>query len=104
FVYLAINEKNILALYLVVFIENFSGGIGDAIFVGYLSGICNLKFTSTQYALFSSIASVSRSFLSSFSGFYADKLGWSNFFVFSAILSLPAIILLVILGKKTFKK
>ncbi len=103
FVYLAINERNISALYFVIFIENFSGGIGDAIFVGYLSSICNLKFTSTQYALFSSIASISRSFLSSFSGFYADNLGWSNFFVFSAILSLPAIILLIILGKKNIK-
>ncbi|MFM8186793.1 MAG: AmpG family muropeptide MFS transporter, partial [Alphaproteobacteria bacterium] len=62
------------------------------------------KFTSTQYALFSSIASISRSFLSSFSGFYANYLGWSNFFIFSAILSLPAIFLLIILGRKNFKK
>ena len=103
FVYLAINQKNISALYVVVFIENFSGGIGDAIFVGYLSSICNLKFTSTQYALFSSIASISRSFLSSFSGFYANNLGWANFFIFSSLLAIPAIILLIVLGKKSFK-
>jgi PAT family beta-lactamase induction signal transducer AmpG len=104
FVYLAINGKSIPYLYFVVFVENFCGGIGDAIFVGYLSSICNLKFSSTQYALFSSISSIARSFLSSGSGFYAGNLGWVNFFIFSALLVIPAIAFLIILSKNLRKK
>jgi PAT family beta-lactamase induction signal transducer AmpG len=99
FVYLAVAEKNLGSLYFVVFVENFCGGIGDVIFVGYLSSICNLKFSSTQYALFSSISSISRSALASFSGFYASSFGWINFFIFSGLLAIPAIALLIILNK-----
>ncbi len=106
FIYLATTDKSLSSLYAVVFIENFCGGIGDVIFVGYLSSICNLKFSSTQYALFSSISSISRSTLSSFSGFYASSFGWVNFFIFSGLLAIPAIALLIILNKNnvSYKK
>jgi PAT family beta-lactamase induction signal transducer AmpG len=97
FLLLAIIGKNNDLLYLVVFIENFCGGLGDAIFVGYLSSICNLKFSATQYALLTSVASISRSFLSSLSGVYAYEFGWESFFIFSTILAIPAIALLIIL-------
>jgi PAT family beta-lactamase induction signal transducer AmpG len=103
FVYLAINGKNISYLYFVVFIENLCGGIGDAIFVGYLSSICNLKFSSTQYALFSSVSSISRSVLSSGSGFYVNQMGWISFFIFSTFLVIPAIAFLFILSKNLKK-
>ncbi len=103
FIYLVVAEKNISSLYAIVFIENFCGGIGDVIFVGYLSSICNLKFSSTQYALFSSISSISRSVLSSSSGFYASYFGWINFFIFSGLLAIPAIALLIILNKNNNK-
>lgn len=104
FVYIAINGKSTNLLYLVIFIENFCGGIGDAVFVGYLSSICNLKFSSTQYALLSSISSISRSILSSSSGFYAESLGWVKFFIFSGLLALPAIAFLVILNQDRSKR
>ena len=103
FIYLVVTEKTISSLYAIVFIENFCGGIGDVIFVGYLSSICNLKFSSTQYALFSSISSISRSVLSSTSGFYASYFGWINFFIFSGLLAIPAIALLIILNKNNNK-
>ena len=106
FIYLATTDKSLSSLYAVVFIENFCGGIGDVIFVGYLGSICNLKFSSTQYALFSSISSISRSALSSFSGFYASSFGWVSFFIFSGLLAIPAIALLIILNKNnvSYKK
>ena len=103
FIYLVVTEKSISSLYAIVFIENFCGGIGDVIFVGYLSSICNLKFSSTQYALFSSISSIARSVLSSSSGFYASYFGWINFFIFSGLLAIPAIALLIILNKNNNK-
>jgi len=85
FCYLAANDKNIINLYQVVFIENFSGGIGDAVLVAYLSSLCNKKYSATQYALLISITSVARSLFSSTAGIYAQNLGWFNFFIFSSI-------------------
>ncbi len=101
FSYLALEGKNINLLYLVIFIENSSGGIGDSVFVAYLSSLCNVAFSATQYSLLSSLASFSRSFLSASAGIFAESLGWFGFFIFSTILAVPCIILLFII---TFNK
>lgn len=81
-------------LYLVIFIENFSGGIGDSVFVAYLSALCNVAFSATQYAILVSFATISRSVLASSAGIFAQDLGWYNFFILSAILALPGLIFL----------
>ncbi len=105
FSYLAIEGKNNGLLYWVIFIENSSGGIGDSVFVAYLSSLCNVAFSATQYSLLSSLASFSRSFLSASSGIFAQSLGWFGFFIFSTILALPCIALLFIITfNKNFKK
>lgn len=91
-------------LYFVVFIENFSGGIGDSVFVAYLSGLCNVAFSATQYALLTSLATTARSFLTSSSGIFAQELGWYNFFILSTLLALPALILLFWLTVKKIHK
>jgi len=55
---------NLLALALTIGVENLTGGMGSAAFVAYLSGLCNIAFTATQYALLSSLAAVGRTTLS----------------------------------------
>ena len=97
FSYLALEGRNTDLLYLVIFIENSSGGIGDSVFVAYLSSLCNVTFSATQYSLLSSLASFSRSFLSASAGIFAESLGWFGFFIFSTILAIPCIILLFII-------
>ncbi len=81
-------------LVIVIAVENFTGALGTIAFITYLSLLCNLNYTATQYALFSSFASFARTFLSTPSGIFVDKLGWSSFFALTAVLSIPAIILL----------
>lgn len=100
FSYLATVGSEINALYFVIFIENFSGGIGDAVFVAYLSSLCNLAFSATQYALLASLATLARSVLSSSGGIFAANLGWYNFFIVSASLAIPALIFLFFINKK----
>ena len=100
FAYQASIGHNATSLYLVIFIENFSGGIGDAVFVAYLSSLCNIAFTATQYAILVSFASIGRAVLASSSGFVVANFGWINFFCFSAVLALPALILLFLLSRK----
>src|SRR5205823_11971290 len=70
-------------------VENFAGGMGSAAFVAYLSGLCNIAFTATQYALFSSLAVVGRTILSSPGGVLAEQLGWFNYFLVATALAIP---------------
>jgi PAT family beta-lactamase induction signal transducer AmpG len=100
FSYLANIGNNSEILYAVVFIENFSGGIGDSVFVAYLSGLCSISFSATQYAILASLATVARSFLAASAGIFATTLGWYNFFIFSTFLALPGLILLFLINRK----
>ena len=100
FCYLSHIGHNVEALYLVVFIENFSGGIGDSVFVAYLSGLCSIEFSATQYAIVSSLATLSRSVISSSAGIFAANLGWYNFYIFSTLLALPGLIFLYLIKLK----
>lgn len=77
----------------VIMIENFTSGIGSPVIVAYLSSLCNLNFTATQYALLSSFAATARSTLSTPSGYLAKYLGWTDFFILTAVISIPAILL-----------
>ena len=86
---------NLVALALTIGVENLTGGMGSAAFVAYLSGLCNIAFTATQYALLSSLAAVGRTTLSASGGALADVLGWGPFFLLSTAACLPGLALLV---------
>lgn len=99
FSYLAYVGHSEQTLYFVIFVENFSGGIGNAVFIAYLSILCNISFSATQYATLASFASLSRSVFSSSAGLFAASLGWYKFFIFSTFLAIPGLIFLFILRK-----
>ncbi len=81
-------------LTLTIATENFTGGMGSAAFVAYISSLCSFSFTATQYALFSSLAVVGRTTLSSGGGWLADQVDWVTFFCISAAAALPGLLLL----------
>jgi len=74
--------------------ENLAGGMGTAAFVAYLSSLCNVSYTATQYALLSALMAGARTFLSTPSGWFADELGWLAFFVMTAGAAVPGLLLL----------
>ena len=74
--------------------ENFSGGMGSAAFVAYLSVLCNRSYSGTQYALLSSIMGLTRTVLSSPAGFVVEWVGWAYFFFISTFLGIPGLIIL----------
>ncbi len=93
----------------VVFFDNLTGGVATTAFVAYLSGLCNIAFTATQYALFASLGNFARIQLGSISGWAVDILSgeWALFFLLVAVTSVPSILLLWLLTKlqtRTFKK
>jgi len=77
-----------------VALENVTGGMGSAVFVAYLSRLCNVSFTATQYALLSSLAAVGRTTLSSSGGWLVTAVGWVPFFVIATVAGLPALAVL----------
>jgi len=80
--------------------ENFTGGMGSAAFVAYLSRLCNVAFTATQYALLSSLASVGRTTLAASGGWLAERLDWVPFFGLATIACLPGLALLIWLMRR----
>jgi PAT family beta-lactamase induction signal transducer AmpG len=86
---------DIAVLALTVGIENFTGGMGTAAFVAYLSSLCTFAFTATQYALLSSLAAVGRTVLSAAGGWMADQVDWVSFFLLTTVAALPGLLLLI---------
>jgi PAT family beta-lactamase induction signal transducer AmpG len=81
-------------LALTIALENLAGGMGSAVFVAYISGLTNISFTATQYALLSSLAVAGRTWLSTPSGYIAEATGWAGFFFVSAAVAIPGLIML----------
>ena len=95
FIILEFTGRQVWALSLVIGVENFSGGMGTAAYTALLMGLCNRKFTATQYALLSSLMAVSRYITGAPTGYLVDAVGWAMFFVICTALALPGLLLLV---------
>ena len=88
-------------LTLTITVENLTGGMGTAAFVAYLSSLCNLNYTATQYALLSSFMAQARTLLAGFAGVIQQEVGWTQFFVFTTAAAVPALVLLLWLQRRT---
>src|SRR6266850_1892239 len=74
--------------------ENFASGMGGVTVVAYLSALCNLRFTATQYALLSALASIAGRFLTGTTGgAMINAMGYVNFYVLTTIIALPGVFL-----------
>jgi PAT family beta-lactamase induction signal transducer AmpG len=94
YAWLAGRGHDVTALTITIGADNFAGGIGSAAFVAYLSSLCNVAFTGTQYALLSSFMATGRTMLSSGSGWLAESLGWAPFFIATMFLAVPGLLLI----------
>ncbi len=86
------HDNSMLALSILA--ENITGGLGSAAFVAFMSELCSVEFTATQYALLSSLAAVGRTTLASSGGWLSERLGWEPFFVLATFAGLPSLVLL----------
>ena len=89
---------------IVILFDNVIGGMGGAVFVAFLSGLCSKKYSATQYALLTSLMMLAVSVISVYRGVWAEKMGWYTFFVFTGCLMVPALVLLRYLIFKEEKK
>ena len=79
----------------VIGLEAFGVGLGTAAFVAYIAHTTHPADTATQFALFTSLAAVPRTFVNATAGWLADQLGWSGFFLLCAALAVPGMLLLL---------
>ena len=100
FAWLATQSPETLLLALVITADNLSGGIAGTVFIAYLSSLTNRVYTATQYALLSSVMLLPAKFLGGFSGEIVDHFGYINFFIYAAILGVPAVLIAVYLGTR----
>ncbi len=81
--------------------ENFASGMGGVAVVAYLSWLCNLRFTATQFALLSAMASILGRFVQgTTAGALIETLGFVNFYLLTTLLAVPGILLFWILMRR----
>lgn len=96
----AMAGHDVWLLTVTIGVENFTGGMGSAAFVAYLSSLCNVAFTATQYALLSSLATVGRTTLSAAGGWLADQFDWVLFFAVTTGAALPGLLMVLWLMRR----
>ena len=84
--------------------DNFSAGLGGAVFIAYLSSLTNRLYTATQYALFTSLMTLPGKFLGGFSGILVDGYGYTKFFILATLAGIPAICLVLLLMRSQARR
>lgn len=94
FAWLATVEHSLLWLGVVIGVEAFGVGLGTAAFVAYIAQTTHPLYTATQFALFTSLAAVPRTFANAATGYLVENLGWFKFFMLCFFLAIPGMLLL----------
>ena len=94
FMLLAQIGYNMPMLYLVISADNISAGLASAAFIAFLSSLTNISFTAVQYAIFSSLMTLLPKILGGYSGTMVDGMGYATFFLITALMGIPVLILI----------
>ncbi len=99
FAWLGTRGHDLTGLVFVISADNLAGGIASAGFIAYLSGLTNVQYSATQYALLSSVMLLLPKWLAGFSGRFVDANGYTEFFIGTALLGLPVLILVALVSR-----
>ena len=94
FAILAKTGADLWVLGWVIGFEALSVGLGTAAFTSYIALETNPRYTATQFALFTSLSAVPRTFINAITGYIVASTGWFNFFILCFILAIPGLLLL----------
>jgi len=97
---MAIYGPELWFLVLTISADNLAAGFTGTVFIAYLSGLTNVNYTATQYALFSSLMTLPGKLISGFSGFIVESIDWFSFFIYASAMGIPGIILAVIVVRR----
>ncbi len=99
FAWLASRGHDLTGLIFVISADNLSSGIASAAFIAYLSSLTNVSYSATQYAMFSSVMLLLPKWLAGYSGVFVDAYGYGAFFVSTALLGVPVLVLVWLAGR-----
>ncbi len=88
-----------LLLKIVVGADNLAAGMASAAFVAFLSSLTSISFTAVQYAVFSSLMTLFPKLIGGYSGTIVTSIGYPNFFLLTALLGLPVLLLIWLVRK-----
>jgi PAT family beta-lactamase induction signal transducer AmpG len=100
FMLLAMVGKSFVVMVVSVALENFCSGMSTVAFMAFLMSLCHVRYTATQYASLSALASVGRVFLGPVAGVMVQHLGWVTFYAWSFAMSFPGLMLLFMLRSR----
>ncbi len=95
FAWLAASGPVLWMLALVIGFEYLGVGLGTAAFTAFIARETSRAYAATQFALFTALAAVPRTFANAGTGFIVDAIGWFNFFMLCALLAIPGMLLLL---------
>ena len=104
FVMLASKGHDFTAMYIAVMFDNLASGLASAIFVAFLSVLTNIRFSMVQYALLSSLMTLTPKILGGYSGAMVDSMGYEKFFTFTALIGVPVLFLIYMVDKHVMKQ
>ena len=100
FMMLAQAGHDMVMLYIVISADNLSAGLASAAFIAFLSSLTNISFTAVQYAIFSSLMTLLPKILGGYSGTMVETLGYQQFFLLTALMGIPVLLLIVWANKR----
>jgi len=100
FAAMALYGAELWFLFVTIGADNLAAGFTGTVFIAYLSGLTNVNYTATQYALFSSLMTLPGKVISGFSGFIVESVDWFSFFVYASAMGIPGIVLAVIVVRR----
>jgi len=95
FAWLATVGHSLPWLAIVIGVEALGVGLGTAAFVAFIAHTTHPLYTATQFALFTSLAAVPRTFANAATGYIVEAMGWSGFFIFCFVIAIPGMLLLI---------
>jgi len=81
-------------LALVIGMEALGVGLGTVAYVAFMAHTTHPAYTATQFALFTSLMAMPRTFANAATGWLVETMGWTNFFFLCALLAIPGMLLL----------
>jgi PAT family beta-lactamase induction signal transducer AmpG len=94
-----VQGANLEALVLAISFDNFAGSFSGTALIAYMSGLTAAGFSATQYALLSSLYALPGKVVGGISGFIVAAWGYTAFFAMTAMIALPVLALIYVVGR-----
>ena len=94
-----IKSYSSLWLYFAIIIDNLASGLAGAAFIAFLSSLTSVSFTAVQYAIFSSLMTLTPKILGGYSGTIVSNIGYPKFFLMTTLIGIPILFLVVWVGR-----